>query len=452
MRFDTGWYDGGRGPHPGPGGRAGSGGPRRGVPRGGGPQTPPRPSGFGGPGPDVRHGGPEAFTRGMGDAFGGMGDAMGGIGDALGGLGDALGGAMDAMGGAFNSPEFRDASRQLGRMAEDVTRGIGQGLGQSLGRGLGQMGRQMMNAGQDMVNRSTPVDPNDKYLLPAPSMTRQYVRAGLCWWFGACFGIAALGLLSEGVHALFYALVSAAIAVPLVLRALKATQEIRLGRAFRACRPVLLSQPAITVERLAQAIGSQADKLRGQLKEFIARSWIPEGHLSEDGVEFLLTDKLYSEYQEAAKEAQRKAASAKTLTPEQTQALEEIALGVARIAKAVEGLAGEAHDKFDRTHTLASQIGAEARKHPETISKLGMFTSYYLPTTAKLAEAYAEIQAKPHASADEQAAAQRILASLDDVNKAYEKLLDSMSASRTLDIETDLTAMKSMMRQDGLAE
>lgn len=417
---------------------------------------PPRPGGFGGRGGPGGPGGPRPQDRGPGFGPGpgaptGFRDPGRDLNDALGGIGDALGGAMGAMGDALNSPEFREASRQMGRMAQDVTRGLGRGLGESLGRGLGDMGWQMMSVGQQVLDRtSVAANPNEQYLMPTPSVGRLYVRAGLCWWLGATFSLAAAGLLFQGLHALAYALVAAAIAVPLVVRAVKTSKEISLTKAFRACRPILTSQPAITVQKLALAIGTQADTLQEQLKEFIARSWTPQGHLSDDGKEFLLTDQLYSEYQKAAKKAKEAAKS--TLTPEQTKMMDEIDAGVRSLAEAVAKVSGDAHEKFERTHTLASQIEAEARKHPETISKLGMFASYYLPTTAKLADAYAEIQAKPHASADEQAAAQRILTSLDDVNKAYEKLLDSMSVSRTLDIESDLTAMKSMMRQDGLSE
>ena len=81
-----------------------------------------------------------------------------------------------------------------------------------------------------------------------------------------------------------------------------------------------------------------------------------------------------------------------------------------------------------------------------------MFSGYYLPTTARLVEAYAEIAARPHPAEKERAAAQQILGSLEQVNDAFRKLLDSLAEARTLDIESDLAAMQSMLRQDGLSE
>ena len=46
--------------------------------------------------------------------------------------------------------------------------------------------------------------------------------------------------------------------------------------------------------------------------------------------------------------------------------------------------------------------------------------------------------------------AARILASLERINDAFQTLLGSMSATRTLDIESDLDALETMMRQDVL--
>ena len=51
---------------------------------------------------------------------------------------------------------------------------------------------------------------------------------------------------------------------------------------------------------------------------------------------------------------------------------------------------------------------------------------YYLPTTVKLLEAYAEMDAQPVGGENIQTAKREIEATLDTLNVAFEKLLDSL--------------------------
>ena len=101
---------------------------------------------------------------------------------------------------------------------------------------------------------------------------------------------------------------------------------------------------------------------------------------------------------------------------------------------------------------IVTRIFAEVRKNPGLAEKLSMFMDYYLPTTMKLLTAYERLDAQEIQGENVKSAKREIEGSLDTVNEAFEKLLDSFFADTAMDVATDIEVMKSMMKQDGLTE
>ena len=99
---------------------------------------------------------------------------------------------------------------------------------------------------------------------------------------------------------------------------------------------------------------------------------------------------------------------------------------------------------------IITKIFAEVRANPSLASNLSMFMDYYLPTTTKLINAYAEMDAQPVQGGNIQSAKKEIENSLDTINDAYENLLDSFFKEQALDVATDISVMKTMMKQEGL--
>jgi hypothetical protein len=80
-----------------------------------------------------------------------------------------------------------------------------------------------------------------------------------------------------------------------------------------------------------------------------------------------------------------------------------------------------------------------------------MFMDYYLPTTAKLIIAYRDMDRKEVQGENIMSAKQEIENTLDMINEAFEKLFDSMFKEQSLDVQTDIDVMRTMMKQQGLA-
>ena len=77
---------------------------------------------------------------------------------------------------------------------------------------------------------------------------------------------------------------------------------------------------------------------------------------------------------------------------------------------------------------------------------------YYLPMTVKLLNAYAEMDAQPVQGETIRASKKDIEDTLDTLNLAFEKLLDSVFEDTAMDVSSDISVLHSILAQEGLTE
>ena len=82
--------------------------------------------------------------------------------------------------------------------------------------------------------------------------------------------------------------------------------------------------------------------------------------------------------------------------------------------------------------------------------KLRKFMQYYMPTTLKLVQTYQELDAQPTEGENIRQSKAEIEKTLDTINLAYEKLLDSFFEDAAIDIRSDITVLETMLAQEGL--
>ena len=109
----------------------------------------------------------------------------------------------------------------------------------------------------------------------------------------------------------------------------------------------------------------------------------------------------------------------------------------------------EMSDKLDRLETLVTRIFDQVEKEPELASELRRMLSFYLPTTKKLLEAYRDLDKQPDLSNITQTK-REIEAAVDNINEAFEKFLDELFREKAWDIQSDISVLHTMMKQDGL--
>ncbi len=107
--------------------------------------------------------------------------------------------------------------------------------------------------------------------------------------------------------------------------------------------------------------------------------------------------------------------------------------------------------KIDRIEEITGHILDYQKRHPEKASELHRFLNYYLPTTLKILNAYAELDSQGVEGANINATKERIENMMDLVVEGFEKQLDKLFEGDMMDISSDISVMEKMLSRDGLA-
>ena len=103
-------------------------------------------------------------------------------------------------------------------------------------------------------------------------------------------------------------------------------------------------------------------------------------------------------------------------------------------------------------HTVSSveAIISNVKKDNENVKKTLTFESYYLPTTVKLVNSFIDIEHSKNEENEKKNALMEISSSIDSINEAFDALLKNITTVDTSDVMSDMAAMETMMKQDGL--
>ena len=240
---------------------------------------------------------------------------------------------------------------------------------------------------------------------------------------------------------------------------LKGRKAARRAKRFKTYRTLLLPKLYMDVRELSREAQVPEDEVIRDLTEFSNEKLIKQGHFDEEKKTFIASDEIYDQYLETAKqakalraerEAKEKANAA--YSPEVQELLEKGNACVQMIHKANDDIPDPVvTEKLSRMESIVARIFSEVRKRPQLAGGLNMFMNYYLPTTTKLIDAYREMDQQPVQGENIRVAKREIEASLDTINDAFEKLLDSFFKETAMDVSSDINVMKMMMKQDGLA-
>ena len=85
---------------------------------------------------------------------------------------------------------------------------------------------------------------------------------------------------------------------------------------------------------------------------------------------------------------------------------------------------------------------------PKKRDKIDTFLNYYLPTTQKLLDSYAEFEAAGVEGENLRQAKERIESTMDAIVKGFEHQLDELYKADALDVDSDIRVMEHMLRRD----
>ena len=112
----------------------------------------------------------------------------------------------------------------------------------------------------------------------------------------------------------------------------------------------------------------------------------------------------------------------------------------------------EMSDKISRLEAVSAKIFEQARTDPDKLPQMRKFMDYYLPTSLKLLNTYAELDRQGIEGDNITESKRRIELTMDTLVKAFENQLDRLFASDALDVSTDIDVMQNMLRADGLTD
>lgn len=246
-------------------------------------------------------------------------------------------------------------------------------------------------------------------------------------------------------------------------------RTLGMVKRFKAYRRTLGGKTYCTLERLASSVGKSVKFVRRELRRMIREGFFLEGHLDKEETCLITSNETYRYFeqsrlqleqrqrQEAVDKAKEAAArEQEAAAPQDPQVQEVLDRGtafIAQIRKCNDAIPGEEISaKISRMEMIVQKIFDRAEAHPEIVPDLKKMMDYYLPMTVKLLNAYAEMDAQPIQGETIQSSKREIEATLDTLNLAFEKLLDSVFADTAMDVSSDISVLNTLLAQEGLAE
>lgn len=187
-----------------------------------------------------------------------------------------------------------------------------------------------------------------------------------------------------------------------------------------------------------------------------------QGHLDSKETCLIASDEVYEQYKKSQEsyEEQRRAKQQEESNnagkTEQTvdegvrQVVEEGQNYIRLIRKCNDEIPGEEmSDKLDHLELLVTRIFDQVEKEPELAPELRKMLSYYLPTTQKLLEVYRDLDRQQVESGNIAKTKKEIESAVDTINEAFEKFLDDLFRDTAWDIQSDISVLNTMLKQDG---
>ena len=141
------------------------------------------------------------------------------------------------------------------------------------------------------------------------------------------------------------------------------------------------------------------------------------------------------------------------LSPEVQEVLDKGNEFLDKIHKSNDAIPGvEISAKISRMELIVEKIFERAQKHPEIIPDLKKMMNYYLPMTVKLLDAYEEMDRMPVQGENIKSSKKEIEDTLDTLNQAFEKLLDSVFQDTAWDVSSDISVLHTLLAQEGLTD
>ena len=211
-------------------------------------------------------------------------------------------------------------------------------------------------------------------------------------------------------------------------------------RRYAKYQAIAGKKPTVTISQLAAAADVSPRRVENDLEQMVQKGfWGKEAYLDLGRGVLVRTFEAAEDLEQAQKKAQP--------IPEETREgysgqLRDIRYANDRIADPVISA------KIDRLEDLAGKIFRIVEEEPAKKAKASTFLNYYLPTTQKLLDSYADFEESGVSGENVSQAKQRIASTMDNIVAGFERQLDQLYQSDAMDVDSDIRVMEQMLRRD----
>ena len=231
---------------------------------------------------------------------------------------------------------------------------------------------------------------------------------------------------------------------------------------FGIYQSLLSKNKVCEIKRMAEYVNKSESFVVKELQKMMAFNMFRDAHFDDKKTCFMLGDDIYEQYQNAEKslrereveqKKQKEEQANKVVNEELEKAISEGRTYIQQLRKANDDIPGEEISrKLDRLETVISKIFVCVERHPEKLSEIRKFMQYYLPITIKLVNAYKEFDSQPIQGENIKNSKAEIENTLDTIDLAFEKLLDSLYEDEAMEVSSDISVLNALFAQEGLTK
>ena len=206
---------------------------------------------------------------------------------------------------------------------------------------------------------------------------------------------------------------------------------------------VMGDRPAMSVEELARVTGFSQRRVTKDLQAMISKGFFGgKAYLNRELGYFFRSSQADEDWQRRQEEAEEASAPPKEAEEGYSGILRNIRRANDRIADPVLSA------KIDRLEEVTAKIFQAVEADPKKRSSIDTFLNYYLPTTQKLLDSYAEFEATGVEGANLGQAKDRIEKTMDSIVAGFEHQLDELYKMDAMNVDSDIRVMETMLRRD----
>lgn len=222
---------------------------------------------------------------------------------------------------------------------------------------------------------------------------------------------------------------------------------------FRKYNREIGNNTVIPTADLAAITAKPIDFTINDLLNMIEKDYYRQARIVENGELFILDSNTYKLYKEEMLRDPKE--RYEELEEKENNALVEDYLSKAKkdvttLTEMLPKLREPMKAKITEFLQIVGKIFELLKENPNTAKDIDKVINFYLPTTVKLMDNYIQLSEKPTDSV--KSSLKSMEQTMDLVNDGFMKMLDNIYQEKIMDLSSDMSVLKSMLRQEGLLD